>query len=195
MLSQKPHKALPLLCFALCSCPALALDSTVPENLPAAGSGTVDMPLAAAVGPLRAGKLCLPNGKVRVRDFVSSQSAFAAMVTDALAALAADRKARLSALGPPVSVHLVGISAKLCAKEWGAFAFGDRKSLSGDAAFAFEWGAARLGAVSLTRHQVVLKLKGGQALPPPEILNAAVTQLLTEIADQGFDDNGGRGND
>ncbi len=174
------RKALPLLCWVCCPLPALAL-----EPSPGAGSSTVDIPFATAVGPLRAGKLCLPNGKVRVRDFVASQSAFAAMVTDAADSRPADRNARPSTKSPPVAVRLVGITAKLCAKDWGAFSFGDRRSLSGDAAFTFEVGSGGVGADSAVTHQIVLKLKGSQALPPADILNAALIQLLAEIVRPG----------
>jgi hypothetical protein len=136
------------------------------------------------VGPLRAGKLCLPNGKVRVRDFISGQSAFGSMVTEAMDDLDSARKARLSALKTPVSVHLVGIKAKLCARDWGAFGYGDRRSLAGEAAFTFELGTAQQGSPVVTKHEVALKLKGAEALPPSEILQAALNQLLATFADE-----------
>jgi hypothetical protein len=162
---------------------ALALDSTAPESLNPFGASAVDIPIASTVGPLRAGKLCLPNGKVRVRDFVSGQSAFGVMVKEALDGLDSDRRTHLSALNAPVSVHLVGIKAKLCARDWGAFGFGDRRALAGEAAFTFELGTTHQGAAPATRHEVSLKLKGADALPPPDILHLALVQLLSEAAD------------
>lgn len=177
------QRTLFLLLCALMSNPALALDTTAPESLKVIGASAVDVPFTDIAGPLRAGKLCFPNGKVRVRDFVSGQRAFGVMVTEAVDGLNSDHKARLSALKSPVSVHLVGITAKLCAKNWGGLGFGDKRSLAGEAAFAFEVGMVRNDATVLTKHQVTLKLKGAEALPPPEILHSALVQLLADVAD------------
>jgi hypothetical protein len=176
------RRILLLLAGALLSCPALALESTAPANLPGAGPGGVDIPFASTVGPLRAGKLCFPNGKLRVRDFVSGQSAFGVMVTEAVDGLESNRKARLLASKTPVSIHLTEIKAKLCARDWGAFGYGDRRSLAGEAAFTFELGTVRQGSPVVTKHEVALKLKGAEALPPPEILQAALVQLLNTVA-------------
>ncbi len=177
------RKALLLLVCGLLPHSALALDRTAPEGLNPVSASAVDIPIASTVGPLRAGKLCLPNGKVRVRDFVSGQSAFGVMVTEAMDDLDSDRRTRLSALKTPLSVHLVGIKAKLCARDWGAFGFGDRRALAGEAAFTFELGVTRQGAAPATRHEIPLKLKGADALPPPDILHLALVQLLSEAAD------------
>jgi hypothetical protein len=165
---------------------ATAQDNLAPKNLLALESSAVDIPFSMAVGSLRAGKLCLPHGKMRVRDFVSGQSAFGVMLSQAVAGLNTERQTRLSNLSPPVSVHLVGISAKLCAKDWGAFGLGDRNSLAGDAAFTFEFSMYRNVARATVQHQVALKLKANDALPPAEILNNALTKLLTRIADDGI---------
>ena len=184
----KPFRFRVFSLFAFCT---LAIDPTLataqhnstPNALLALDSSAVDIPFSTAVGSLRAGKLCLPHGKMRVRDFVSGQSAFGLMLSQAVAELNSERQTQLSILSPLVSVHLVGISAKLCAKNWGVFGLGDRSSLAGDAAFTFEFSINRNGERAIAQHQVALKLKANDAQPPAEILNNALSELLTKIAD------------
>lgn len=151
-------------------------DSLPPAQLDA----TIATALSDGAGKRRAGLLCLPNGKLRVRDFASSAIAFRATVAQALD----DRKSAYPALvanGTALSVSLVLINANLCARSWGAFGRGDRISLSGTTSVTFEWTFKRALVEHHATEQVTLIVPHDDAVAPEEILLRAVGQLVDKI--------------
>lgn len=144
----------------------------------------IAFPLEKGVGPVRAGKLCLPKGQLRGRDFVADQHEFGLIVRQGIDALAPEARARLGAGSDPVvNLRLSAIDVKLCAKSWGAFGFGDTKSLSGNARFVFAWSSLEgIGP----EHEVEVRLQPQKrdALTPPAMLRGAVAQALERIASE-----------
>lgn len=98
-------------------------------------AGTIP-PLNESAGQARAGKLCFPNGKLHISDFIRSQQAFRQLVDD-------ENQERSGSAGsnPQTSdqteISLASAKASLCAKNWGAFGMGNRRSLSGKVTFNF----------------------------------------------------------
>ncbi len=136
--------------------------------------------LASHAGARRAGLLCMPNGSLRVRDFVSGESEFQGVVRDALAA-AQPAAAALVSDGTTLTIRLMAIDAKLCARAWGAFGRGDRVSLSGKAAFTFDWAVAdKVGSRGDTS-QVSFEVARTEAATADQILRSAVDRLLAII--------------
>lgn len=88
-------------------------------------------PEAQAAGVAqKAGMLCLPNGSLRLRDFMPSAEAAQAELVAA------------HPLAEELTVTLSGMGGKLCARDYGMFGLGKRQSFTGEVSFRFEWTAA-----------------------------------------------------
>lgn len=137
---------------------------------------SIDFPLEAVVGPVRAGLMCLPNSTLRGRDFVRSQRDLTLLVQQVAYEQNADSH-RLDGL----KIGFKAMRVKLCAKSWGVFGTGDRQALSGDADFVFEWSVE--SHLSMEPRTVRLQIKVGrdQAMPSNDIMREALNQLLARI--------------
>ncbi|MFM9934950.1 MAG: hypothetical protein ACKVOL_01990, partial [Novosphingobium sp.] len=131
-------------------------------------------------GQRRAGLLCMPNGGMKVRDFVSSNFAFKSIVDQALQDMK-PKAAVLVADGTTLTISLKGIKAKLCARSWGAFGKGDRVSLTGTATVTFDWSVVRPSREHHATAEVTLDVAHADAAAPEEILRQTVNRLLEAI--------------
>lgn len=136
--------------------------------------------LADHAGARRAGLMCLPNATLRVRDFVFGGSDFNGIVSAALAA-AQPAAAALVSDGTTVSIKLVSIDAKLCARNWGVFGRGDRVSLSGKARVTFDWTVTGAAGSKHETSDVAVEIARSDPAPPDQILRKAVDRLLAII--------------
>lgn len=156
---------------------ALAMALAAPAPVIA---GTVAIASEDGVGSLSAGKLCLPKGRLRTRDFVASGDAFQLLLNESAQALGNRDRLRSSA------ISLTAIDARLCAKGWGAFGTGDTQALSGKAAFRFEW--VPTGSDARQSRLIDIAFDGKGARPPEDYLREAVRRLLMQLADTLPDD-------
>ena len=178
-------RALFLCVFALyASLPAAAVAENAASALPSvkpAPRAKISYPLNKRVGALRAGLLCMPNGGLRLGDFVEDDVKFGVMVNEVLAEAAGDR---VAAEGSPVSIDLKNAKVKLCAKAWGVFGRGDTKSLSGDVSFGFDWTLASRRKPDSGSSTIAFTIPAKAALAPPMILKEALRRLLVAIEAQ-----------
>lgn len=157
---------------------ASAEDSTA-DVQPSELSAKLAIPLSASSGVLSAGTLCLPKGKSHVSDFVTSEVEFRRFAADAylevVQGAAGDSAKNLE-------VKLTGIEAKLCAKGYGMFGLGDRRSHSGKANFTFETTLLRSDGNLLTsRKLILLKIDGKNPQPLSALLPQALKDLFSEL--------------
>lgn len=155
--------------------PLLAALALLVNDAPAISSATpikasIDFPLDDVVGPVRAGKLCLPNGKLKGSDFVTSPRDLQLLIEEVLAAKQDNQRVR-SAL----EVRLAAMQVKLCARSWGAFGIGRRPNLAGESRFSFE--IVGPGG-SKTPVPITITLDGKSAMTPDQIAREAVRRLL-----------------
>lgn len=175
-LSNRKFRALrklPLICFAWVAQSSAAL--AAPAQF------TIDFPLSNTVGPLRAGQLCFPKGAAKGTDFVSDQGQFSLLVRDILDAHQASAMHTSRSEGAPqIELHFTALAVKLCAKSWGAFGFGDTKTLTGKADFIFSW--KPVGSIARTQPIAIsLQLAGKDRMTAPLIMRRAVDRALQRI--------------
>ena len=160
-------------------CSALWLPAVQANAAPPALS--VHFPLQEKVGPLRAGRLCLPRAAVSGVDFVTDSGQFALLVRQALDVRATNGKKRLGdGASVKVDLTLTALSAKLCAKSWGVMGFGDTKSLSGVSNFTFMWRHAGEAAEPV-KLDVSVRTETKDGMTPPLILRRAIEVALDRI--------------
>lgn len=146
-------------------------------NVPAIS--TVGLPFSDGAGILSGGLVCIPSGRLHVSDFVRSEAEFRSLVDEALQAdqnlsqgVTLDR--------PRISITLKAVNAKLCARGYGVWGMGDRRSLSGKSKFLFDWTYQVSTEVTLTgTNEISVDLKKADAQPVGSILPIAL-RLLTE---------------
>lgn len=137
---------------------------------PATIKAAIGFPLEDIVGPVRAGKLCLPNGKLKGSDFLTSPRDLQLLIEEVLAARPTDERVR-----PVSEVRLTALQVKLCARSWGAFGIGRRPNLAGESRFSFEL----VGPDgTMTPVPVTITLDGKSAMTPGQIVQEAVRRLL-----------------
>jgi hypothetical protein len=141
-------------------------------------TASIAFPLTTVVGPVRAGLLCMPNGKLRGRDFLRSHKDFPLLIQRALSERQADRS--LADIGD-LKVDWQMLRVKLCARSWGVFGTGDRKALSGQAEFTFAWSSDRDSATAKTIARVIIERDKDDAIPAEEIMDEALNRLLDQI--------------
>lgn len=151
-----------------------------PPLPPAKLIATVDAAPRDRAGKRRAGMLCLPNGKLRVRDFVPSDGDLQ-LVADRALKYFGPKAAPLIADGVVFEIRLKSINANLCAHSWGVFGLGDRKDLSGKATFTFAWTLTRPQRPREATSDVLLDLHGDDAATPVEIMEMAVERMLDTV--------------
>lgn len=140
-------------------------------------AGTIP-PLNESAGQARAGKLCFPNGKLHVSDFVRSQQAFRQLVDDKNQE---DSRSASSNTDSSVQteISLTFVKASLCAKNWGAFGMGDRRRLSGKVAFNFTLTTTASNEPSLPTHrQIELHTDGNEGRSTEDYLDNAISILI-----------------
>ncbi|WP_311267425.1 hypothetical protein [Sphingobium sp. WCS2017Hpa-17] len=162
---------------ALAATPCLAEPAMTAPPLTVTTS--IAFPLNTVVGPVRAGLLCMPNGKLRGRDFLRSQRDFSLLIQRALSERQADPS--LARLGD-LQVDLQRMRVKLCARSWGVFGTGDRKALSGQAEFTFAWSSNRDSAATKSIARIIIERNKDDAIPTEEIMEQALNRLLDQIA-------------
>jgi hypothetical protein len=167
--------------------PLLMLLGFSPESVePAANEArpsiatSIEFPLIAAVGPVRAGLLCLPRDKLRGRDFVRSERDFTMLVQQVASDSGADSA---KAIIHNIKVSFRSLNVKLCAKSWGVYGTGDTKALSGTADFVFDWSLG--DEVREEKHISRIKIDIGkdEAMPPDEIMREALSRLFFQISE------------
>lgn len=140
----------------------------------------VSLAFDATAGTAKAGMLCMPNGRFRVADFVVSDSEFSARAREALLPRADAAKREKSAAIERLRITLDRIDASLCARKYGAFGLGDRRSLSGQIEFEFSWSVTG-GATA--RHEIVrLEVPKNRAKAAEALLPDALAVLADRIA-------------
>lgn len=135
-------------------------------------------PLNDSAGQARAGKLCFPNGKLHISDFVRSQQAFRQLVDDEN-----QERSGSAASNPQTSdqteISLTSVKASLCAKNWGAFGMGDRRSLSGKVTFNFTLATpAPNDAPRIVPRQIELRADSNQGRSTEDFLSQAIRILI-----------------
>jgi hypothetical protein len=142
-------------------------------------AASIEFPLTASVGPVRAGLLCMPNSKLHGRDFLRSQKDLALLIQRMLS----ERKADPFLAGiNNFQINFQMLRVKLCARSWGVFGTGDTKALSGRAEFTFAWSIDRDAAAKKTISRFTIELDKAHAVPADEIMDAALNRLLDQIA-------------
>lgn len=134
--------------------------------------------LNESAGQARAGKLCFPNGKLHISDFVRSQQAFRQLLDDEI-----QERSGSAASNPQTSdqteISLASVKASLCAKNWGAFGMGDRKSLSGKVAFNFTLTTpAPNEAPRIVPRQIELHADSNEGRSTEDFLSEAIRILI-----------------
>lgn len=105
----------------------------------------IKFPLAQTIiGPKSAGFACIPAGKLRISDFLVSESDAAGATLTALESAGLTAKSRLLSYATrpnnqpafALEVVVVSIDARLCAKKW---VIGASSDFKGDGKFVFDW--------------------------------------------------------
>lgn len=142
-------------------------------------TGSLVAPVTDAAGVVSAGLACFPSGRLRIADFVRSESAFRDAVRDAFSG---DPNAPRLNGKATISVALKSIDARLCARGYGVFGMGDRRSMSGESKFAFDWTyQPNEGDLKMGSTQVIIKLKKSEAQPVDAILMLALARLKQQM--------------
>lgn len=160
-----------------------AIASAQDANLANPIDATVSMDLKNSVGIVGAGLACLPAAKLVGSDFVDDKGEFADLLRSALANLEVAKRSKLpGALNSRLQIGLTGMKTKLCARSYGIWGMGDRKSLSGNAQFTFEW-KVRLesGNIQSGMRIVNLQLKKNEAMQPKPIFRMAIEQFVDQL--------------
>lgn len=132
--------------------------------------------LSDGAGILKAGLLCIPKGRARVADFVPSEAAYRRIFEDA--AYDKGEASSLAANWPT----LTRIDANLCAKGFGVFGMGDKRSMSGRVSFTFQFseGAGQVRAPSMKT--VLVDRTAREAIPTEQYLPLAIKSLVDTLA-------------
>lgn len=124
--------------------------------------------------------LCLPNGKLRVRDFVPSDGDLQLVTARALRNYG-PKGAPLVADGVVFEIRLKAINANLCAHSWGFWGIGSNRSeLSGKATVTFAWSLTRPQRPREATSDVLLEMRRDDATPV-EIMEMAVERMLDTV--------------
>ena len=162
----------------------LVISSSAGGAMAASQRFTADLPLNRSIGPLRAGKLCLPKGRVAAADMISDARQFDLVVRQALDEQPQVQQATLgSGAAPKIEIHLKSVAVRLCASSWGLFGTGDTKSLGGKADFTFTW--KKDGQSVLAVETIPLEVSAKERLTAPAILRKAVNTLLQRMSASG----------
>lgn len=139
----------------------------------------VELPFDERAGSMKAGKLCLPSGVLRVSDFVASDRAFWSITEQAIHGNpnASDFLKQSS-----IDLKLAAIDASLCAKNYGMFGLGDRRSFSGRATFKFTWRTAGVVSSAWNATTVDLKFGGKNSRRLEDLLPEAVNAVIEDVA-------------
>jgi len=160
---------------------APARPPAAPPLSPAKLIAIVDAAPRDRAGKRRAGMLCLPNGKLRVRDFVTSDDELQLVAQRALRH-SGTKGAPLVADGVVFEIHLKSINANLCAHSWGFWGIGSNRSeLSGKATVTFAWTLTRPQRPREATSDVLLDLHGDDAATPVEIMEMAVERMVDTV--------------
>jgi hypothetical protein len=139
----------------------------------------LSIPLSAPAGMLGSGMLCLPKGRARLSDFVSSKSEFSRLVTDAFLEYASGAGSdHLS----NVRVTLISIESKLCNKSYGMFGLGDKRAHSGKVSFGFDLVVRRASGseIGVTK-RIMLTIDKKSAQPIQAMLPLALKELFSQV--------------
>ncbi|OYW16664.1 MAG: hypothetical protein B7Z39_00345 [Novosphingobium sp. 12-64-8] len=148
---------------------------------PAKLIATVDAGLRDHAGKRRAGMLCFPNGKLRIRDFVPSDDDLQRVAARALRDYG-HKGAALTADGVTFEIRLKAINANLCAHSWGFWGIGSNRSeLSGKATITFAWSLTRPQRPREATSDVLLEMRRDDAATPVEIMEMAVQRMLDTV--------------
>lgn len=97
-----------------------------------------------------------------------------------------DPAARLSLTGESstrIEVHLKSITSHLCASGWGVFGLGDKRSLSGEATFDFDWSLNGATTLRQGNSKVKILLSKKEATPSQFIFRESVSRLVRQIVE------------
>ena len=137
----------------------------------------VELPFDARAGSMKAGKLCFPSGVLRVFDFVSSDRELREITEQAVRAnLSASEGSNL----PNLELKLTAIDASLCAKNYGMFGLGDRRSFSGRTTIKFMWRMAGTGSGAWNTKVVALKFGGKNPRRLEDLVPEAVNAVVQD---------------
>lgn len=139
----------------------------------------VELPFDARAGLMKAGKLCLPSGVLRVSDFVSSDRELRAITEQAIRE---NPNASKYSEQSNVEIKLTAIDASLCAKSYGMFGLGDRRSLSGRTTFKFLWRTAGAASGAWNEKTVDLKFDGKNPRRLEDLVPEAVNAVVQDAA-------------
>lgn len=156
----------------------LSLAAAPQSSAFAATVAKVSMNASEKVGTQSAGWACLPSGTLHARDFASDDD-LVGWLEAADNGRAGDKP--LTDMYSELHVTLQSIKAKLCAKSYGMFGLGDKRSLSGTAEFGFDWTATtKIGTSKSGRVVITVSHDKKSAVPPPDYARDAVTQLAAQ---------------
>lgn len=149
--------------------PQAPTSSMVDEITPL--SVTVKIPRRTTVGTRKAGFLCVPEGRFKIEDFVSSESSLRGAI--AVATLnngkaLIDRSVR--------SITLTDLKVNLCARDY----IFDKRLYSGKATFTFL--VRRLDG-SESVEKLALEIDKGQSQSEGDILELAASNLVSILTD------------
>ncbi|MGH6785669.1 MAG: hypothetical protein ACREBO_02475 [Novosphingobium sp.] len=133
-----------------------------------------------------AGLLCLPKGVLQIGDFVESNRDFQRRLE-----IAIERRngavafVPTAGLGSELTVRLVELESKLCAKSWGVFGLGNTKALSGKVRLVFAW-TMHSGSPPISTDTEVIELHIGKknAATPAALFDQALEVLVERVRDQ-----------
>ncbi|MBX9885326.1 MAG: hypothetical protein K2X68_10175 [Novosphingobium sp.] len=165
--------------FLAVSVPAIAIaeefDKYAPINV-----GT-NLDYHAHIGRLRAGKPCLPNKTLYFDEIFVSKSRLNELGYLVFRDLA-DGKFKSSVQRTGLSILLVDVDAKLCAKSWGFFGSGARNQLSGSVRLVYQWAQ---GSAPLAAAQTIdVEIPSDQARSKDTIARYALETAIAALAKQ-----------
>lgn len=166
----------------------LSLAVSVPANVIAEEVGTyapinvsTNLDYHAHIGRLRAGKLCLPNAPLFFNDVFVSKSRLNELGYLVFRDLA-DGRFKSSVQKAGMSILLIDIDAKLCAKSWGFFGSSSRNQLSGSVRLVYQWAQ---GSAPLAAAQTIdVEIPSDQARSKDAIARYTLEKLIAALAKQ-----------
>lgn len=147
----------------------VAQKGTVLENL----GVSIAVDQGATVGIRSTGLVCIPTSRLVLEDFVPDQEAFKERVAKELSLMNSADAVHTTIK----SIRLVKIEAKLCAKRYGVFGTGDKRSLSGKAVFTFDYVGTRNASVTSGLLHIDVEARPKDAMLEREFTVAAIRQL------------------
>lgn len=167
---------LPVVVFIATGMAAFAADQDA--KLPTQAS--VGVAFDARAGTAKAGMLCLPSGGFRVADFVASDVEFANQAREAFLSNGARATTAAQPEADGLRIRLDRIEASLCARKYGAFGLGDKRSLSGQVEFEFSW---TVTGDLIARHEIVrLAVPKTKGKPAEAFLQDALAVFAERVA-------------